>query len=403
MPDHLPLLSVAQFATLMNTLFEDMGEFQVVGEITELRLSGKGGVFITLKDTTEAAILNLGNYKPNIRGIDLVQQGMQVIVTGVPNLYAPYGKFSLQITAIEPFGEGALKIAFERLKALLAADGLFAAERKKSTPDYFERIALITAKDSAAYSDFVKILQENHAGFGVDFFPVTVQGSNSVGEILAALHQANQGVYDAVVMIRGGGSLEDLKSFNDEQVVRQLAVMRHFTMVGVGHERDESLCDLAADLRASTPSQAAVYLYTQNRKFLQSWQGNVATLGDQLVDRLDALHDKLTEAGDQMQQALAAKIDNLREMVGDQSAFLLSTVDHYQQTFTYFHHLEKLIASYSPQKTLARGYAIVRNHQGKAIASTKQLEASQVVTTQLQDGSIVSTINEIHHDQNHPK
>jgi len=263
-------VSVDQFNELINLQLQSIGEVIVEGEITEMNISKRGGVNLVLKDKNKQAVLNVSGYAPRIQGINMIEIGMEVAIWGVPQLYSPYGKFSVSIYKILPIGAGALAKALELLKEQLEKEGLFDPTRKRPLPELITNIALITAKNSAAESDFLKILKENNTGLNIDFYAVSVQGKHSVGEILSAIQNAQNKNYDCIVMIRGGGSLEDLSSFNDEKISKAIFASKIPTLVAVGHERDESIAELVSDVRASTPSQAAYYIVVNNTNFIKS-------------------------------------------------------------------------------------------------------------------------------------
>jgi exodeoxyribonuclease VII large subunit len=399
MSDLIPqTLTVAEFNQLIDQVLRQLGSFSVRGEITEFRVTGRKGVFITLKDPAAEANLSVSGYAPSIKGIDLVEAGMEVVVTGVGNFYSPYGKFSLQATAIEPFGEGALRIAYEKLKNKLTAEGLFDVARKKPVPPYFGRIALITAAGSAAYGDFTKVLKEHACQAEIDFYPVTVQGKNALPEIDAAMRLVAPASYDAVVLIRGGGSLEDLIAFNEEELVRRVAGSKHFTIVGVGHERDESLCDYAADLRASTPTQAATYLYQQNDAFIALLTEQVDGIADRVTERLNILADRITLGCDTLETSLDRQLDQRAGLLEKAGRRLEKSFDRYDRTFVAFDHLGELLKSYSPADVLRRGYACVRGAGGSVVSSVSGLKSGAAVEVQMKDGSFSSVIGAVRHD-----
>ena len=390
-------LTVAEFNQLIDQILRQLGEFSVRGEITELRITPRKGVFITLKDPAAEANLSVSGYAPVIKGIDLIEAGMEVVVTGVGELYSAYGKFSLKATAIEPFGEGALRIAYEKLKTKLLAEGLFDESRKKPVPPYFARIALITAAGSAAYGDFTKVLREHACQTEIDFYPVTVQGKNALPEIERALQLAAGQRYDAVILVRGGGSLEDLIAFNEEAIVRQLGRLKHFTIVGVGHERDESLCDYAADLRASTPTQAASYIVQQNAAFLAGLTEQIDLLGEGLANQLRHLSDQLGGHCDAMETGLDTQLDRRLRQLDQASRSLEKSFDRYDKAFTRFDHLGELLRSYSPQDVLRRGYAYLRNDKGEIVSSAAGFQVGEKLQTIVKDGELLSVIEDITH------
>jgi exodeoxyribonuclease VII large subunit len=187
-----------------------------------------------------------------------LEPGLEIVVRGSLNLYAPQGKFQIKAFAIEPVGRGALQLAFEQLKAKLSAEGLFARERKRAIPKLPRSIAVITSPSGAVVRDILHVLSRRFEGLAITIYPVRVQGELAAAEIVAAIRHLNRRAgFDVLILARGGGSPEDLAPFNAEIVARALAASAIPTISGVGHETDWTICDLVADLRAPTPSAAA--------------------------------------------------------------------------------------------------------------------------------------------------
>ncbi|MEI7579833.1 MAG: exodeoxyribonuclease VII large subunit [bacterium] len=385
-------LTVGQFNHVLNSYLGSLGEFIVEGEITQLNISTKGGVNIVLKDLKEQAVVNLSGFRPRIQGLNFVQEGMQVACWGTPQIWSPSGRLSLNIFKILPLGEGALKAAYDQLKAQLSEEGLFNEERKRPLPEIITKIALITAKDSAAYGDFVKILQENHANIAVDFYPVQVQGKYSQLEIKSILQLLTEmSGYDCIVLIRGGGSLEDLITFNDEIIAREIFAAKIPVVVGVGHERDESIADFVADIRASTPSQAAYYLVAQNNSYLETLvlQGN--NFYQQLIKKIQFQQLELLKKESLIHNffmiitsSLTAKLELLK--IKAKQIFVKNNIIR-----TKIETLTKLIEANNPQKILQRGYALLQKN-GHYINSIKQVKINEQIDIQVKDGKINSQI-----------
>ncbi|MBN1332082.1 exodeoxyribonuclease VII large subunit [Candidatus Dojkabacteria bacterium] len=366
------ILTVAQFNEMINLQVSGLGSFEVVGEITEKRISRNSGLMMTLKDDKDNAILKLSGFAPRVRGVNSVDVGMKVIASGTPQLYSPFGQFSLQVTSLVPHGEGSLKAAFEKLKNLLQAKGFFAEDRKRRLPEFITKIALITADNSAAQTDFLKILGETETGLDIEFYPVSVQGKNAPGEIIAALETASKrGDVDCVVLTRGGGSLEDLIAFNDEQVAQAVFASEIPVLSAVGHERDTSITDLVADVVASTPSQAAYYLADINNLF---------------IDNLD---QEITEIEAQLKQLLN-KYDfspklNLIENI------IVNKLNTYRSEIS---NIQSLLISYNPQNVLKRGYSLTRQNK-KILKHVSQTKVGEVLETELIDGRLRSKVTEL--------
>ncbi|MBN2016287.1 exodeoxyribonuclease VII large subunit [Candidatus Dojkabacteria bacterium] len=371
MPFSDEVLSVSKFNSLIKDVLKSLGVFRIKGEVTEFNITRNQGVNITLSDGK--ANLRIGGYAPNVKGIDLIEKDMDVVVIGVADLYVPYGSFSLSALAIEPIGEGSLAIAYQKLKEKLEEEGLFALEHKQELPRFITRVALLTGEDSAAYSDFIKILKENNTCVEILYYPVLVQGKQSVKNISDALIEARNTNVDLIVLTRGGGSLEDLKSFNDEELARLIFSSPKPIIAGVGHEKDESIADFVADIRASTPSQAAYYIVEQNNKFV-----------DFLVEQGDEIDEFMKELLRERQRSMESVVVPLEE--GIQRLFL--------NLRNNLKSLERILSSYNISNTLARGFSILTK-QDRRILSVKDVNVDDEVNALLTDGALDAKINKI--------
>jgi exodeoxyribonuclease VII large subunit len=231
-------------------------DVSVAGEIGRFDRRGGHGYF-TLKDRT--GCLSAIIFSSDLERIPFeVRPGLEVVARGSLDLYAPQGKFQLKAVSLEPVGAGALQLAFEQLKARLAAEGLFEPARKRRLPLLARRLAIVTSPSGAAIRDILNVVRRRFAGVSVTIYPVRVQGVGAAVEIAAAIDAfSRRGGFDVLVVTRGGGSLEDLAAFNDERVARALARSSIPTISAVGHETDVTIADLVADVRAATPSAAA--------------------------------------------------------------------------------------------------------------------------------------------------
>ena len=384
--------SVGDFNKLMNKNFDLIGDVSVEGEITQLSISAKGGVNIVIKDDKESALLNMSGYAPRVEGIKFVTDGMKVVAWGKPNIYSPIGKFSLQIYKILPLGEGALKEAYEKLKMQLEKEGLFDESRKRPLPQYIKSIALLTGKDSAAQSDFLKILKENNAGVEIDFYPVQVQGKYAEREIIATLESLDYKKYDCICLVRGGGSLEDLITFNSENLARTIFALPIPIIVGVGHEKDESIADFVADIRASTPSQAAYYIVTNNENFINSLDLMIEKIGSFLSNSIS----NNVYAADQSLITINQKLLYYVRRFKDGLNFSVSKLQRLPREITNatikIDSIERLLNSFNPKNILKRGYSLVKSSDGKVIKSINSVNIDDKIKILLTDGELNANI-----------
>ncbi|HEU5162513.1 MAG TPA: exodeoxyribonuclease VII large subunit [Thermoanaerobaculia bacterium] len=252
------VLGVTELLAAVNgELSSRFREIWVEGEVTNLTRSGAGHLYFSIKDAkAQLQIVMFGMWARNLAF--RIEHGMKLILRGRLNIYEPRGTFQLMADAAEPAGVGALQLAFEQLKARLAAEGLFEAGRKKPIPMLPQRIAIVTSPTGAAIRDILNVLGRRFEGLSIQVYPVRVQGSSAAREIAAAIRNLSRWrAHDVVLICRGGGSLEDLWPFNEEVVARAIAECAIPTISGVGHEVDFTISDFVADLRAPTPSAAA--------------------------------------------------------------------------------------------------------------------------------------------------
>jgi len=293
-------VSVSQFIAQLNgALRAGVPDTWVRGEISGWR-PWKGMVFFSLKD--DKATLKAKMWPDRFRLLPFtVEEGMEVLARGRAEVWAGSGDLSLVVSDLQPYGIGALQLAFEQLKARLDAEGLFDASKKRALPLLPGRIGVVTSRHGAALRDILKVLSTRFPNAHVTIYPVTVQGAAAAGEIArgVAAFSRTRGA-DVLIVARGGGSKEDLMAFNDERVVRAVAGSTIPTISAVGHEVDVTLTDLAADVRAATPSQAAELVVAKREEF-------EALLGRNKRDLREILRRKVGEAGAELQALLSAR------------------------------------------------------------------------------------------------
>lgn len=251
------VLSVSQLARRARLLIEEqLGEVSVEGELSNFRRPGSGHWYFTLKD--QGAQIRCAMFAGRNRTVRLnVQDGMQVRLTGRVSLYEPRGDFQLIVDRLEPAGEGALRAAFEALKEKLTAEGLFDDARKRPLPDHPRHLTIISSASGAALRDVLHVIERRFPGLEITLIPSAVQGDGAERQLIQALERAGDLDTDVVLLTRGGGSLEDLWSFNLESVARAVVACPHPVVSAIGHQTDFAITDFVADVRAPTPSAAA--------------------------------------------------------------------------------------------------------------------------------------------------
>jgi exodeoxyribonuclease VII large subunit len=253
-----------QIAALLEGAFRDIW---IEGEVSNYRPAHSGHLYFTLKDAN--AQIRCVCFRDQVRGLKFrPEDGLYITVRGGLGIYEPRGEYQIYVSYIEPIGLGALQLAFEQLKRKLQDEGLFDEERKKALPVLPRCIGVITSPAGAAIRDILRVLKRRFANVHVQLYPVKVQGEGAAGEITAALRYFNRGRFaEVLILARGGGSLEDLWAFNEENVARAVAASEIPVITGVGHETDFTIADFVADLRAPTPSAAAEIVVRSRQEF----------------------------------------------------------------------------------------------------------------------------------------
>lgn len=409
------VISVSEFFSIVNeTIKYAFPEVVIEAEVSGFKINQGKFVFFDLKDEVNVLSCFMMLHQLKLP----IEDGMKVRVTGYAKV-TKFSKFSLTVRAIEFAGEGELKRAMEILRQRLAEEGLFSEDRKRPIPAFPRRIGLITSGTSAAYADFIKILDARWGGVEILLADVTVQGPTAPDQLVGALQYFNQinPAVDVVALIRGGGSLEDLQAFSTEQVTRAVAASRSPIVVGVGHEVDYSLADLAADLRAATPTDAARLIVPDRNEILarlEHRQARLETSIDQQLVGLQANLDRsmasltnyLRYPRERVQKYATVLWLGLERMRAAQSRFEQTVRSHdarlrlsmnrtLEREAAQFKALSRLVQGYDPVAILGRGYAIVR-HGNQIIQSADQSKPQEAIVIQLAKGSLDATVKEIH-------
>src|SRR5579883_709489 len=427
------LYSVSELAQAMRVaLMERFTDIWVAGEISGTRLPGSGHYYFTLKD--DSAQLKCVCYKMTARYLKFKpQDGIAVLVRGRIDVYDARGEVQMIVDSIEPQGHGALQLAFEQLKKKLAMEGLFEASRKRPIPPMPERIGIVTSPSGAVIRDILHVLDRRFAGRHVRIFPAQVQGDGSVEQIAAGLdYFSRSGWADVVIVARGGGSLEDLWSFNDERVARAIFECSVPVISAVGHETDFTIADFVADLRAPTPSAAAELvictrqsiedrMMAAEKKLTQAARLTIALAGRkwhtlaidrarlhraigkqmQRVDEMDyRLRDRWRAVFESRRRALDSFSARLRQqdarmrlardrkrLESCEAAAMQAMRLRLSQARASIQRMEAHLTQLSPLGVLRRGYAIVK-HGEKVVRSPGEAPAGAMVSIRLRGGLV---------------
>jgi len=384
------ILTVSQLVEVINfTLAGALGRITVEGEVDEFKIIHNKWVTFALKDAQSGVncFMTVWQYKTQI------EDGMKVKATGMPKLRNK-GFFSFVLDSVLPSGEGALKRALQLLQRKLEAEGLFAQERKRALPRFPQHVALITSREAAAYKDFIKVLDGRMGGLTISFIHTQVQGEDAPRQIIQALETANTELnnLDAIILVRGGGSLEDLMAFNDEGVVRAVAASRTPTIVGIGHERDMSLAELVADVRASTPSNAAELLVPSRQEVLAEIEGMNMRLKNTLAQAMVKTKTQVAEAVHFLKTRIASTSNQVMRrvetLVGLGLRLRLTVAQQDKQVTT----MQRVLSSLSPINTLKRGYSITKTANGRLLRSKRGVKSGEAIISTLQDGDVTSIV-----------
>ncbi|WP_448561627.1 exodeoxyribonuclease VII large subunit [Trichothermofontia sp.] len=394
-------LSVGGLTAYIQALLEEdarLHQVWVTGEVSSAN-PHTSGLFFTLQDPeTQASVQAVVWRNQAARLATLPKVGEQVIVLGRIQVYPARGQYRLVVWQVLPAGEGLLALRYRQLRQRLAAEGVFASERKRPLPPYPQTIAVVTSPQAAAWGDIQRTLKQRYPGLRVLLSPAIVQGEQAPATIVTAIERVIQdGRAEVLILARGGGASEDLACFNDERVIRAVATCPIPVITGIGHQRDESLTDLAADVCAHTPTAAA-------EQAVPRWQDLWAAHQQRWQGLCQAIQQVcLTEQGrlSQVQHRLQRlQIDRRLQQHQQTLAWLRqrlvqATQQSLQQAEQRCQQLQHRLQTLDPQAVLARGYAVVRQETGEIVRTTQSLTPTQRLIIQLATGEFQAIVTKI--------
>lgn len=396
------MLSVGDFTRVLQGVVEQcFPDIWVAGEVSNCTRAGSGHLYFTLKDDTAQLKAVMWRTAAQRLKFDL-RDGLQVIVNGAVEVYPPRGQYQIICQQMLPQGVGALELALRQLQEKLAAEGLFAAERKRPLPEYPRRVALITSAHGAAVRDMIQVLTRRWPLTDIVLLPVAVQGDGAAAQIARALQDVTRiPEVDVVIAGRGGGSLEDLWAFNEEIVARAIARCPIPVVSAVGHEVDVTIADLVADRRALTPSEAAELVVPDQlevQQQLQQWQRRLVQGLQQRAERarwqLDRLADKRCFARPiERIRDHEARLDDLQQRM--QRAMRGCLQQSRQRLDAAAGQLDAL----SPLSVLNRGFSLTKRlPDGDLVRDVQSLQPGDRLSTLLASGEIISRVEEVRSD-----
>ena len=375
-----------------------LGNVSVIGEISNLTFHNSGHVFFSLKDEKSRLRCFLSSW--NLEKITCpLEEGMEIIASGYISVFERDGVYNLNVIDIEANGIGQLAIAFEKLKAKLEKEGLFAPENKKPLPWFPSKLAVVTSETGAAVRDIIKTIKNKNDYVNIYICPVLVQGPAAARDIASAIDRINAEYRDTDIIItgRGGGSMEELWAFNEEIVARSIFASKIPVISAVGHETDFTISDFTADFRAATPTAAAEMAVPDTHEIRLSLNEMRTALADNLIRNIEMKRNRLNALDpNAFAKGIADKIayeqlnaDRIMEGMGESLRHRITSLRERAE------HLGALINAADPKAILARGYSVVTDENGKIISSAGELSVGQNVTIETGRGSAAARITRV--------
>lgn len=392
-----PVLTVSELTGQIKDILEGtFSQVYVAGEISNAKVYPSGHWYFSLKD--QNSTLPCVCFKGANQYIKFkLEDGLQVIARGKLSVYPPRGAYQLVATRLEPVGIGEWQLAFEQLKKQLEGEGLLAAERKRPIPMLPKKVGVVTSPAGAAVQDIINTLTRRNSSVKILISPAKVQGEGSVETIVEAIELLNEiDDLDVMIVARGGGSIEDLWSFNTEAVARAVAGARVPVISGVGHETDVTICDLVADLRAPTPTAAAELVARGHQELLDRW----GVLNDRLIDIVESrLYDariKLDRLSPE--RSLMRYEERLRSLmmdVGHKKERLIQSITAILKSSSHrWSEADKRLMDLGPRNVMSRGFSILRTADGDLIRDYKNVKPGDRLEVLLEKGKLLVEVKE---------
>lgn len=413
-------LTVTAYLSQINRSLRDQPG-RIIGEVSQLQMyPGRTYLFFSLKDGQSGAMMKCIMWKRDyqLSGVEL-EDGMEVIVTGFAEIYPATGSLTFKAQTLELVGEGALKKAYDVLKDKLNAEGVFAEEKKRKIPSFVRNIGVITSKDGAVINDFLTNIGRH--GFKISLIDSRVEGQLATAELIASVKsfrsKAERGDIEALVIIRGGGSLESLLPFNNEMLVREVAAFPVPVIAGIGHDKDVTLVAMAADCMVSTPTAVTAVLnesWDRAASCVELWENNIfSSYRDALYRAQSSVTDLMSDIKQYFQDILErfSKIEfRIKEEFNSMRHRLQDTSQqavHYRNLITdKFSHMlktaatsvetsQKQLSINDPARLLRLGYSIARGAEGRVLTSATQAKEGSQITVRLKDGEIEAEVQKV--------
>ncbi|WP_445633133.1 exodeoxyribonuclease VII large subunit [Nostoc sp. DSM 114161] len=394
----LSVSGLTDYIRLLLEQDEQLRQVWVTGEVSSAN-HHRSGLFFTLQDTDGTAGIKCVVWNSQLAKLAQIPvAGEQIIILGSIRLYPQRGEYQLSVWQALPAGVGLQALRYQQLKNRLLAEGLFDRQRKRSLPIHPQTIAVVTSPTAAAWGDIQKTLKQRYPGLHVLFSPATVQGEQAPESIVKAIERVDwDGRAEVLILSRGGGAVEELACFNDERVVRAVASCSIPVITGIGHQRDESLVDLVADVCVHTPTAAAetvvpaiAELYAEHRQRVLALHEVMHDFGENAENKLQALRNRLRRLrlDRQLEQEAQKLVWKRRQLVQ-------ATIARSQQAKQHLELLRQKLATLDPKAVLQRGYAVVRQENGAIARTAAELEVGQNLSIQLGQGEVIVKVTEV--------
>ncbi len=371
--------------------------FTVSGEISNLTVHRTGHLYFAIKD--ESAVINAVMFRSNASNLNFkLENGMKIIAKGRISVFEPAGRYQIIVTSMQVDGIGDLYVAYELLKKKLDDEGLFDASHKRSLPKFPHTLGIITSPTGAAIRDIINVLQRRFPYANVLLYPSLVQGEGAPSQLIKALQYfENTKCVDAIIIGRGGGSIEDLWAFNNEQLARYIYSMTVPVISAVGHEIDFTICDFVADMRAPTPSAAAEIAVPDTTDTISKFENVNKRMKLILIKQLDNYSNKYEHI------SKSKTLTDSSFFIEQRQLFLDHSIDKLFSSFEMnlnkannnFEKTAAMLDTLSPLKIMSRGYLFAQNEDNKIIKSTSNIKENENIKLKLCDGMANCTVNKV--------
>ncbi len=391
-------LSVTEVNTLIKNLFEEkLEKIWVKGEISNFSCPSSGHIYFTLKDANSQIKVAFFRYSNRFVQSQL-QDGIEVIVFGKISIYSKRSEYQIIAEEIHVFGEGDLLVQFEKLKKKLSEEGLFDEKRKRAIPQFPEKIGIITSPTGAVINDIIKIINRRYKPVSLIVYPSMVQGDEAASQIIEGIKYFNSRKdIDVIVLARGGGSIEDLWAFNDENLARTIFASRLPVISAVGHEIDYTISDFVADLRAPTPSAAAELMVPDTDELMNKLNNYNKTIYSIIINLLKSYNEKLINyKKDNVFKKIINFYDEYSQVIDEYLININKSIKNFinnkeEQVKILFEKIELL----NPYSILKKGYSVVFNDKGDVIKNAGQVENGQDINIKLYKGELKANVHKI--------